>query len=251
MLAIISDLHSNLEALQAVWADMAAFPVRRVVCLGDVIGYGANPREVLLDAGSRCEFMLLGNHEHGLMEGAGSFNDRAYKALLWTQSQLNARGQSAADNARLWGLIECMPERREDGQMLFVHASPVNPVEEYVLPADALDRARMGVLFAHIEGRVAFGGHTHVPGVFPDGGQLFRHQSEFAGWQALPTGKSFVNVGSVGQPRDGDPRSCYVLIDDDRIQFRRVAYDVDQAMAKILAVAELDKFLAQRLKVGK
>jgi diadenosine tetraphosphatase ApaH/serine/threonine PP2A family protein phosphatase len=251
MLAIISDLHSNLEALQAVWSDMAAFPVSRVVCLGDVIGYGSNPREVLKDVGARCEFMLLGNHERGLMEGAGAFNDRAYKALLWTQAQLNARTASAADNAVLWGLIEGMAESREENGRLFVHASPVNPIEEYVLPADALDQLRMSELFRHIEGRVGFGGHTHVPGVFPDGGQLFRHESEFQGWQPLPAGKAFVNVGSVGQPRDGDPRSCYLLVDGDRIQFRRVAYDVEKAMAKIVAVPELDNFLAHRLKVGK
>ncbi|MSR74675.1 MAG: metallophosphoesterase [Planctomycetes bacterium] len=248
MLAIISDLHSNLEALTAVFADSAAFPVQRTVCLGDVIGYGPNPRETL-ELMDRCDFVLLGNHEQGLQDGALKFNPRARKALDWTRCELNSKAFSREANYALWDRIERMLHSRQEGEQLFVHASPRSPIEEYILPKDSLNMTEMAAVFRSFDGRVAFGGHTHVPGVIREG-FTFAHQSEFDGWFTLPLEKTLVNVGSVGQPRDGQNTACYVLLDGDRMQFRRVAYDYQTTMKKIRAVAELDDFLAKRLQVG-
>ncbi len=249
MLAIISDLHSNLEALTAVLEDSAAFTVQRTVCLGDVIGYGPNPRETL-ELTDRCDFVLMGNHEQGLQDdGAMKFNERARNALEWTRSELNSKAHTRESNRALWDRIERMPHSRQEGDLLFVHASPRAPIEEYILPKDTLNLEEMASIFRSFDGRVAFGGHTHVPGVIREG-YTFAHQSDFDGWFALPAEKTLVNVGSVGQPRDGQNTACYVLLDGDRMQFRRVVYDFRTTMKKIRSVSKLDEFLARRLQVG-
>jgi diadenosine tetraphosphatase ApaH/serine/threonine PP2A family protein phosphatase len=248
MIALISDIHANLEALDAVLADMAAYPVDRVFCLGDVIGYGPDPREALRRV-RRCEFTLLGNHEEGLLYSAEGFNERARRALAWTRAELSDSRYPKEENYAFWEQIDGFETTRTEGDHHFVHGSPRDPVREYVMPADALDRAKMGAIFAQLPVRHSFGGHTHVPGIFPEGG-AFRHQSEFPDWVPLPRVRSLVNIGSVGQPRDGDPRASYLLLDGDRILFRRVAYDVEATMRKIFGNPELDDYLGRRLKVG-
>ncbi|HMS15739.1 MAG TPA: metallophosphoesterase family protein [Planctomycetota bacterium] len=250
MIALISDIHSNTEALQAVYEDMEGKGVRQIYCLGDVIGYGPEPRETL-ELVRRCEFILLGNHEEGLLFSADDFNERARRALDWTRDQISSENHAKEDNYRLWEMVDGFKREHREGDYLFVHASPREPVREYVLPADALNRSKMSDIFEHMaQSRVSFGGHTHVPGVFVEGGS-FHHQS------ALPEGrfrfgreKCLINVGSVGQPRDGDPRASYVLIDGDSVLFRRVEYDFKSTMRKIRGIAELDDFLARRLALG-
>lgn len=253
MYALISDLHSNIESLNAVFADLDALGVKEVYCLGDVIGYGPNPRECLELVRAKCGWTILGNHEEGLMnESFGAdFNDRARKALNWTRDTLGSTAFPKESNYALWAQIDEFGEIRKTDDAMFVHGSPRDPVREYVMPQDALNAAMMRDLFAKIDRPVCFAGHTHVPGVFtPDG--VFRHQSEFPNdaFFKLPP-KCFVNVGSTGQPRDGDPRACYTVVDGDAIRFRRVTYDVATTARKIKAIPELDGFLAARLKVGK
>jgi predicted phosphodiesterase len=252
MYALISDIHSNVEALTAVYADMAAFPVEKVYCLGDVIGYGPEPRETL-EMVRRAEFILLGNHEEGLLSticGDG-FNERAKRALQWTRDELNSPTHPKDANWALWDLLDRMEIQREDGEVLYVHASPRQPVREYVMPADALDRTKMADIFAHMpRHRICFGGHTHVPGIFTERSH-FRHQSDFKEERIpFPKQKCLINIGSVGQPRDGDNRACYVLVDGDCFMYRRVPYDYAKTMKKIMANPALDDFLARRLKNG-
>jgi diadenosine tetraphosphatase ApaH/serine/threonine PP2A family protein phosphatase len=246
--AIISDIHSNIEALEAVRADMAAYPVQRTVCLGDVIGYGPNPRECL-DAVSGCEFVLIGNHEAGLLQVAEDFNDRARRALEWTRDALNSPEFPKDRNYAYWDQIDRFVETHRTDDALFVHGSPRDPIREYVMPSDVINREMMNEIFALIDRRACFAGHTHIPGVFtPDRG--FVHQSELPERVPLPD-KSFVNIGSVGQPRDGDNRASYVLVDGDAVIFRRVVYDFETTMTKIRRIPALDDFLARRLKAGK
>ena len=248
MYAIISDIHSNIEAMNAVLADVAAHPVDRLYCLGDVIGYGPNPRECL-DLVKRCEFILIGNHEAGLLQVAEDFNDRARRALEWTRETLNSPEFPKETNYGYWDQIDRFVETYRTDDAMFVHGSPRDPIREYVMPASALDRSMMTEIFGMIEGRVCFAGHTHVPGLFTlDRG--FVHQSELPERVRLPA-KCFVNIGSVGQPRDGDNRSSYVLVDGDEVIFRRVPYDFETTMAKIRRIPALDDFLARRLKSGK
>ena len=250
MIALISDIHSNIEALSAVFEDMEGFEVEQTYCLGDVVGYGPDPRETL-DMVKDSAFILLGNHEEGLLYTADSFNDRARSALEWTRDQINSADFSKEANFALWEMIDGFKEQERVNDLMFVHASPRQPVREYVMPADALDRVKMTDIFAHLEGaKACFGGHTHVPGVFTEGAG-FRHQSDLGERCPLPDDRrSLVNVGSVGQPRDGDPRASYVLIDGNELLFRRVPYDFQTTMRKIARNPALDDFLARRLKAG-
>jgi diadenosine tetraphosphatase ApaH/serine/threonine PP2A family protein phosphatase len=246
--AIISDIHSNIEAMNAVLADMAAYPVERLFCLGDVIGYGPNPRECL-DLVKRCEFILIGNHEAGLLQVAEDFNDRARRALEWTRETLNSPQFPKETNYGYWDQIDKFVETQRTDDAFFVHGSPRDPIREYVMPSNAIDRAMMEEIFSLIDRRVCFAGHTHIPGVFTlDRG--FVHQAELPERVKLPE-KCFVNIGSVGQPRDGDNRASYVIVDGDTVMFRRVKYDFETTMAKIRRVPSLDDFLARRLKLGK
>ena len=251
-IALISDIHSNTAALEAVFEDMESFAPDAVYCLGDVIGYGARPRETLQMVKERCEFVLMGNHEEGLLyEAKGvDFNDRARSALEWTRDRLNSKEFPASENRELWDFIDFFDPQREVDGKLYVHASPREPTREYVMPADALDRGKMQDLFAALGScQASFGGHTHVPGVFLEG-KHFQHQSQIKGSFSLARGRCIVNIGSVGQPRDGDPRASYVLLRGDRLEFRRVEYDVAKAMSQIREVPELDDFLAARLRAG-
>ena len=249
MIALISDIHSNVEALTAVYEDMQAFDVDEVFCLGDVIGYGPDPRETLALV-KDASFVLMGNHEEGLLFTAESFNQRARGALEWTRDQLNSSSFTKDENFALWGLIDSFQKQERRGDMMFVHASPRQPVREYVMPSDALDQSKMSDIFGHMsDAKVCFGGHTHVPGVFVEGGG-FRHQSDIEERLPLPDRRCLVNIGSVGQPRDGDPRASYVLVDGDGLLFRRVEYDFRTTMRKIANNPSLDDFLARRLKAG-
>lgn len=250
MIALISDIHSNTEALTAVFEDMQGFDVEKIYCLGDVIGYGPEPRETL-EMVKDASFILLGNHEEGLLYTADSFNDRARTALEWTRDQLNSSEFAKEENFVLWELIDGFKEQERDGDLMFVHASPRQPVREYVMPADALDRSKMTDIFRHMgNAKACFGGHTHVPGMFIEGSG-FRHQSDMGDRVAMPTDRRcLVNVGSVGQPRDGDRRASYVLMDGNELLFRRVEYDVISTMRKIASNPALDDFLARRLKAG-
>ena len=140
------------------------------------------------------------------------------------------------------------------GDLLFVHGSARDPLHEYVYPEDCLDLGKMQRVFAQV-GRYCFQGHTHVPGIFieqaPDDLYQFHSPEEIDYQHRLDGRKTLCNVGSVGQPRDGDWRACYVLLDGDTINFRRVEYDIDSTVKKIYAVPDLENFLGDRLRDGR
>jgi diadenosine tetraphosphatase ApaH/serine/threonine PP2A family protein phosphatase len=155
----------------------------------------------------------------------------------------------ASQTARRWQFLSELPRTHREGDCTFVHGSVRNPLSEYVFPEDVHNLKKLERLFALIE-RYAFQGHTHVAGVFTEDGRFLPPQ-DIAGRFRLPAGKMMVNVGSVGQPRDGDSRACYVVLDDEQVEFRRVSYPVEKTMEKIYAIAELDPFLADRLREGR
>jgi diadenosine tetraphosphatase ApaH/serine/threonine PP2A family protein phosphatase len=247
MKAIISDIHGNLEALQAVLADINRHPVETIYCLGDVIGYGPNPRECL-DLAMTWPVVLLGNHEEAAVIGPENFNPAAARAIFWTRAQIDAPLPSPEAAGRRLAFLKALPQRRLEGDFLFVHGSPYDPAHEYVFPDDVRNGIKMWTLFNWVP-RWCFQGHTHIPGVFTDAPQFF--SVEEVGGEYRLAGKAMINVGSVGQPRDGDPRACYVLLDGETVRFRRVAYDVEATMRKIHAVAELDNDLGNRLLLGR
>lgn len=251
MLALISDIHSNTEALETVLAEIGRLGATRILCLGDVIGYGPEPRATLLRVIEVCELTLLGNHEHGCMQYASDFNPKARAAIDWTRDQLNRRDCPRDENFKFWSYLDGMKKEHRDGPALFVHGSPRDPIKEYIVPKDAEDRAKMAGCFERFgAARVCFVGHSHVPGVYPESGGFLAPQELPDGW-SIDTDRAIVNIGSVGQPRDGDPRASFVTFDGQVVRFQRAAYDFESTMRKIRAVAELPDYLADRLAQGR
>ena len=225
--AVISDVHANFEALESVMADLGGMDV---VCLGDSVGYGANPNEVLKIVRSRASTVLLGNHDYAALTGKTSmFNARAAMGVEWTRKRLDE------DSRGYLGTLRASTPASLSGiQAFLAHGSPDDPLWEYVLPASHEN------LFGHYLSKTGVGaialGHTHV---------------HFA-WR----GKEGVvfNPGSVGQPRDGDWRASYAVVEKSagelRVQHRRVEYDLEKAQKKIRD-AGLPEDFASRLSFGR
>lgn len=245
MYAVISDLHANLPALTAVFADIDAQGIEEVICLGDVVGYGPFPVECLRLVQSRAKVTLLGNHDEALLGEPLGFSKYAHQVVEWTRTQLPRDGEGMEE---LWNFVGDMPLIWERGPDLFVHGSPCEPTQEYLLPTDDMNSAKYDDAFEEVN-RLCFVGHTHVPCVMtPD--RRVRLARALDHEYKLDAEKAIVNVGSVGQPRDRDPRACYVVVEDDVVRWRRVEYDIDAMVAKLTEVG-LPKQLAERLLAGK
>src|SRR5204862_7684819 len=155
---------------------------------------------------------------------------------------------------RGWEFLAERPRSYREDSFLYVHGSARNPLNEYVFPEDIYNQRKMERIFALVD-RYCFQGHTHVPGIFteqlPDDLYQFHSPEEIEGTHRLDTRKTLCNVGSVGQPRDGDWRACYVVLDNDTIKFRRVEYDWQKTRDKIYDIPDLDNFLGDRLGEGR
>jgi diadenosine tetraphosphatase ApaH/serine/threonine PP2A family protein phosphatase len=247
--AIISDIHSNIEALEAVFADIDARGVKRIICLGDVVGYGPNPLECMDLVIRRCEFSLMGNHDFAIFYEPANFNPAAENASFWTRSQFDADPDVTRRNNR-WRYLGSMPTRMANGRFSCFHGSPRKPVNEYVFAADIYSApAKMAAIFDRIE-HLCFVGHTHVPGVFvpdPD----FYAPEELDNRYKITDERAMINVGSVGQPRDRNPNASYVILTDEAVEFLRVPYEVSKTVEKIKAIDALDNFLGMRLIDGR
>ncbi len=266
--ALISDLHGNRPALEVVLADAAARGVERIVCLGDVVGYGGSPvwclervielcSEGAADANGKSlipGFCLLGNHEQALLVSAEDFNPRARAAIEWTRGAVDGGTDGrGAEAASLWNFLgELKPCERDEAAM-FVHGSPRDPVREYVLPSDIRRPDKMQALFEHTDRPVCFLGHSHVAAVYYEDQRFFRPNGTEGPFQigASMNNRCLINVGSVGQPRDSDPRCGYALFDGVHVTFVRLEYDVSAAQADIRAIPALPSSLAERLAIGR
>lgn len=253
--AIISDVHGNLEALQAVLEDIDRERVNSLICLGDVVGYGPNPCECVKLVRDRCGLVILGNHDQGALFDPDGFNSGAERAIRWTRSQLETHDRLSRNSAdSLMDFLGELPRTHSDGDFMFVHGSARRPLDEYVFPEDIYNPLKMEHIF-ELVGRYCFQGHTHIPGLFTLSPEFLspsvpRSDTEVA--IDLPATKAMVNVGSVGQPRDNDPRACYVVVEDDRrVRFRRIAYPFETTCRKIHGIADLDNFLGDRLSQGR
>ncbi|MBL8849676.1 MAG: metallophosphoesterase family protein [Planctomycetaceae bacterium] len=247
MRAIISDIHGNLEALEAVLADIQQQNVADIYCLGDILGYGPNPRECLDLVMQNCAATILGNHDQAALFDPEGFNAGAERAIFWTRQVLESG--DARGNERRWEFLGELPRVRREENVLFVHGSARNPLNEYVFPEDIYNQRKMERIFALVD-RYCFQGHTHIPGIFLES-LSFLSPEEVDLRYELTGEKAVMNVGSVGQPRDGDPRACYVLLDGQTVQYRRVPYDLERTIAKIYKIPELDNFLGDRLREGR
>jgi diadenosine tetraphosphatase ApaH/serine/threonine PP2A family protein phosphatase len=282
-IALISDIHANLEALQTVLDDID----RRIDTtkgdqiwnLGDIIGYGPNPVECADLVAKRCRWSLLGNHDYGVLYEPTNFNAVAERAAYWTREQFEA--ESARDQAgavKRWEFLGKLRVRVSEGPFLCVHGTPRRPINEYLFPEDAESSpGKMADIFKRIKSSGAYFclvGHTHVPGVFTEDGDFyFSKEMTDQTWEfkmaAIPGSAAnesdaaeapegprperlIINPGSVGQPRDLDPRASYAILDveetrDERgqvqikprsVQFFRLDYDIAKTRAKISVVAE-------------
>ncbi len=230
-IAIISDIHANVEALTAVLAAIERTPVDSIVCLGDVVGYGSNPNECIAIVRERCAFTLLGNHDAAAIrtKELNDFTPRARAAIEWTALQLMAESSV---------FLQSLPYTHAQQNCFFVHASPHVPNQwNYVFQQHEANEA-----LASFQEPICFIGHTHVPAIFSVDG---RERSVTRGKRLL------VNVGSVGQPRDGNPKASFAFFDTETWEYRltRVVYDIETAAKKIRA-AGLPRELADRLFIG-
>jgi diadenosine tetraphosphatase ApaH/serine/threonine PP2A family protein phosphatase len=237
--AIVSDIHGNYEAFTAVLEVIDAMGVASIVCLGDVVGYGANPNEVIELVRTRASMTIRGNHDQAAIDPAeeAHFNSWAVQAIRWTRDAMTGEN---LDYLKSLGYESFLPDVR------LVHASPSEPEKwRYILSPQAAARE-----FATFDESFCFIGHSHVPMI------VLRTEvgtSELLeGEVALPAGaRVLINVGSVGQPRNGDPRASFAVLDleDRSVRLVQVPYDIHAARARIVD-AGLPRFLGDRLLLG-
>lgn len=249
--ALISDIHGNWEALEAVLSDIEQQNTDEILCLGDIVGYGPNPRECLDKVMEIAQITILGNHDQAVLFDPDGFNPVALQAVFWTRDELDKPASQTDQTNQRWDFLGELPRTYEEGEFLFVHGSPREPTNEYVFPEDVYNMAKMNDLFGRISS-YAFQGHTHIPGIFRSGPD-FISPEDFDYEYTLSDDKIMCNVGSVGQPRDEDPRACYVILDDEMktVSFRRVEYPFDVTAEKIYNIPSLDDMLGNRLKQGR
>ncbi|MBN1809879.1 MAG: metallophosphoesterase family protein [Planctomycetes bacterium] len=242
---IFSDVHGNLAAFEAVMKDAERHKAERVICLGDTVGYGPDPVECLRRVRNYCDVVLMGNHEYAVVHGADGFNPIAEEAIEWTRVQLvKHMGEEVIDY--LDGLKSAYIEE----EALFVHGSIKDPLMDYVREADsyASFRKLVDTIRQDFQGfNVCFTGHNHRAFLGTDEGFIYPH--EVVHRFNITDSKLYACVGSVGQPRDGDPRACYVTFDGEWIDYHRVEYDISRT-AKRIAEQGLHPFLAERLFAG-
>jgi diadenosine tetraphosphatase ApaH/serine/threonine PP2A family protein phosphatase len=191
---------------------------------------------------------ILGNHDYGALIDPEGFSAAAEQAIFWTRRQLEGGPDAELTRKRL-AFLAGLPRIIREDNLLFVHGSVRNPLNEYVFPEDVHNRRKMEKLFSMLQG-YCFQGHTHVPGVFSSD-MTFLRPEESNGKITLSGDKAMINVGSVGQPRDGDWRACYVVYEAGQLEYRRVEYDVASTANKIFEIPDLDNFLGERLREGR
>jgi diadenosine tetraphosphatase ApaH/serine/threonine PP2A family protein phosphatase len=240
--ALLSDVHGNLPAFEAVLGDIRSVGVDEVWNLGDLVGYGAQPDECVALAKEACDHCLIGNHDLVVIDrlSVEDFSANAATAALWTREHI-------AEETRLF-LAPLEPKDESRADVSLYHASPRDPVWEYVLSVGLADSC-----IDAMPGRFAAVGHSHVALWFwrDEGGRTVGEQAGHGLEVDLSKGKWLVNPGGVGQPRDGDPRAAWLLLDLERetALWKRVEYPIDDA-AKAIEDAGLPRSLADRLYFG-
>ncbi len=238
--AILSDIHGNLEALQSVLAEVRRRKVEKYICLGDIVGYGANPNECLELIRSLNPVAVLGNHDAAVcgLTGLENFTPLASKAIIWTTRELKTSGRE---------YLASLPLVQSFGEMTIFHSNLACPDDwVYIRGADDVSPS-----FDRLSGSFGFFGHSHRPAIYRKKG---RRVDQLPGSEVFLSRKwqYIINVGSVGQPRDRDPRASFGVFDDEsgELKIIRVKYPIRKAQKKIRA-AGLPERLAARLAEGK
>lgn len=238
--AILSDVHSNLEALDAVLKDIRKRKINEILFLGDAVGYGPNPNECIELLKDKCTVLLAGNHDWGVLglTDIEYFNEYARAAIEFTKGILTEKNRKTLNT---FPIIKNMKKEN----MLLVHSTPKEPEKWHYLLT--LWDAEMN--FHYFNQRICLLGHSHQPFIIErvPSGEMVTHKSE------AKLGKSeryIINVGSVGQPRDRDPMACYAIIDDEKVELVRVPYDIETTQKKMMKEG-LPLPLIERLSRGR
>lgn len=239
-LAIISDIHANIEALDAVLKSIDSNGAEKIIFLGDVVGYGCNPNECIKKISKYCDIKLIGNHDYALMglESTDTFNQAAKSSMQWTRDRVKNRN------------IELMSDFEMETSFLdfhLVHSSPGLASHWFYI----LDTEQAAGSFKAFSQKVCFVGHSHIPAIFRKDKEnkvihLFQNQITLEDdYQYI------INVGSVGQPRDGDPRACYLMADTESVSlaYHRIEYDIQKTQSK-MKKENMPEFLIDRLSIG-
>jgi len=240
--AILSDVHGNLAALEAVLADIENRKVDRIISLGDVIGYGPKPAECLKIIKERAAFTLLGNHEFAVLRGPEGFNPIAAEAVAWTKRQIT--------DPDLLFFLGSLKAAHLENEILYVHGSAEDPLMEYVREwedREDFERFVEDIKRSFQRFDLCFTGHNHRSFLGTPDAFIFPH--EVIRRFNVKGRKLYICVGSVGQPRDDDPRASYATFDGEFVEFHRVPYDIAKT-AEQIREAGLHPFLAERLFLG-
>lgn len=239
---IISDIHANLAALEAVLADAANRAYDQVWCLGDLVGYGPDPNECVQRVRSLDNLVcLVGNHDKAALGeiDVGQFNADAQAAINWTARTLTPESRA---------YLKSLPERLERGRYTLVHASPRQPIWEYIL-----DRYIAAQNFPYFDTPYCLVGHTHTPAQFYElsGGECEERKPRYNQPLALDEQRCILNPGSVGQPRDRNPQAAYAVLDFESEQWTqlRAPYDIAETQARMYRIAMPTRLIA-RLEYG-
>ncbi len=235
--AIISDVHANLEALTVCLKEIERIKPDRIICLGDLVDYCAEPNEIVDIIKSKCDIVILGNHDEGQFnyELVKGYSENAYISSLHTRTVINQEHVE---------YFKTLPYSHTENNLLFVHASPYMPeMYRYVLKTESAKEN-----FKHFKEQVCFIGHSHRPVIFELSGRNIR---EISYDKLNPDCRYIINVGSVGQPRDGNPKTSFGVFDTEKFEYKniRLDYDIKPASDKILKEG-LPEILAMRLFDG-
>jgi predicted phosphodiesterase len=221
--AVLSDVHSNLEAFKVVIKDIEQKKIEDILFLGDIVGYGPDPNECLDILVERCKINLAGNHDWGVLglTDVTYFNEYARRAIEWTRDVLTGENRE---------ILKSFPVKKEiiDDDILIVHSTPKEPEEWHYLltPWDA------EINFQYFDNKFCFLGHSHQPFImekYPSG-EIVTYKEAV---RIKKNVRYIINAGSVGQPRDGDPRACYTIIDDQKVEILRIPYDIETVQKKM------------------
>jgi len=237
---IFSDIHGNLEAFEAVLAACRQEAIDKFFCLGDIVGYGADPQQCIAEVRSLNAITVAGNHDRAVVDlfDKEYFNPYALEAIVWTKGVLNDFEKDFLRN---------LPLQHSEETFMLAHAGPEDPGRFlYLFEAEDVSKS-----FAEMKRPICFVGHTHIPRTFIlQGGRVSLCEKEK--FQADPRALYICNIGSVGQPRDNNPEAAYCIFDSKKmlVEIKRIGYNINRAQAKIRE-AGLSEFLAARLSQGR
>lgn len=242
IIAVISDIHSNYEALSRIITDIKNSKIDKIFCCGDIIGYGPNPNECVQGLKDQGVVSIIGNHEAALLGDIDLtwFNENAKVAILKNKELITYENLE---------YLKKLPKYIIEKDFLFVHGSPLDPIHEYLL-----DFTSIYINIKNMEQKICFCGHTHIPLICWEDKhkkvEILYPKGNFS-MKLNKNKKYIINVGAVGQPRDSDPRACYIIFDTKnfRLEFRRIEYNFYITQQKMTQL-QLPEFLIKRIESG-